>query len=79
MESILPAHGPRLLEVHEVAYQLKCSTETVRRFIREGKLPAVGLSARSWRVELDDLRAFIAARKTNSNGNGHRRDEAEAP
>ena len=64
-------HEPRLLEVHEVAYQLKCSQETVRRLIRDGKLIAVGLTTRAWRVAPMDLQAFIAARKTNGNGNGH--------
>ena len=49
---------PRLLEVHEVAYQLKCSQETVRRFIRDGKLKAKRLGWR-WRIKPADLEAFI--------------------
>ncbi len=65
-----PLHAPRLLEVWEVANQLRCSHEQVRRFIRDGKLTAVGLTSRAWRVDPVDLHAFIAARKTNGNGNG---------
>lgn len=64
-----PLHVP-LLEVHEVAFRLKCSPETVRRLIRDGKLTAIGLTARSWRVDPVDLRAFELARKTNGNGHG---------
>jgi excisionase family DNA binding protein len=49
---------PRLLEVHEVAYHMKCSQETVRRFIRDGKLPAIRLGTH-WRIEQSDLKTFI--------------------
>jgi excisionase family DNA binding protein len=51
-------HQPRLLEVHEVAYQLRCSQETVRRLIRSGKLPAARLGSH-FRVKQSDLDAFI--------------------
>jgi excisionase family DNA binding protein len=57
-----PLHLPRLLEVHEVAYQLKCSQETVRRLFRSGKLTGVRLG-NQWRVDPDDLHAFIEAQK----------------
>lgn len=69
-----PLPVPSLLEVHEVSRVLKCSPETVRRFIREGELVAVGLTERAWRVDPLDLKAFIDTRKTttNGNGNGHR-------
>jgi excisionase family DNA binding protein len=67
-------HPPRLLEVHEVAYQLKCSQETVRRFIRDRKLIAVRLGTQ-YRVDPLDLQAFIESQKvahpTNGNGNGN--------
>lgn len=54
-----PSLPPRLLEVYEVAYLMKCSQEHVRRQIREGKLVARRLGTRSWRIDLEDLRAFI--------------------
>jgi excisionase family DNA binding protein len=54
---------PRLLEVHEVAFQLRCSQETVRRLIREGTLVAVRLTDRSLRVDPHDLQAFIQTHK----------------
>lgn len=78
MDPSLPVPAPRLLEVYEVAFQLKCSPETVRRLIRAGALIAVGLTMRSYRIEPDDLRAFIAARKKRGgHWVGHRpRDEA---
>lgn len=54
---------PRLLEVHEVAYQLKSSQEFVRRLIRQGRLPAIRLSSH-WRVDARDLEAYIDACRT---------------
>lgn len=65
------SHPPlqRLLEVHEVAYYLKCSQETVRRLIREGKLTAIRLGTQ-WRVDPSDLKAFMDAHR-KANGNGH--------
>jgi excisionase family DNA binding protein len=71
----LPPHPPRLLEVHEVAYQLRCSQETVLRRIRSGELIAIRFGARSWRVDPHDLKAFIDARrgaKRDENGDGTR-------
>jgi excisionase family DNA binding protein len=61
---------PRLLEVHEVAYQLKSSHEFVRRLIRDHKLVAVQLGSRAWRVRPADLEAFIEGRR-RLNGNEH--------
>jgi len=60
-----PPH-PRLLEVHEVAYQLKCSQETVLRLIRHRKLAAIRFGSRSWRVDPADLKAFIDAQRVTS-------------
>jgi excisionase family DNA binding protein len=54
---------PRLLEVHEVAYYLKCSQESVRRLIREGKLPAYRPFGRSLRLKLQDVDALLEARR----------------
>ena len=56
-----PLHHLRTVEVYEVAFLLKCSHETVRRYIRQGKLPAIMLGDRSLRVRLVDLEAFMEA------------------
>jgi excisionase family DNA binding protein len=59
---LLPPPVPRLLEVHEVAYALRVSQETVRRLIRTGKLTAVRIGSQ-WRVDPRDLQAFIDQRR----------------
>jgi len=65
-----PLPGPRLLEVHEVAYLLKCSQETVRRLIREQTLAATRPFGRSLRVDPQDLHAFLTARRVGNGGRG---------
>jgi len=60
-----PSPPRRLLEVHEVAYVLKCSQETVRRLIRNEELPASRPFGRSLRVKAQDLDALIDARRVN--------------
>jgi excisionase family DNA binding protein len=65
MMSVAPHAGTLpngLMAVSEVAQVLKVTTETVRRYIREGKLPAtkvrtVGLRTQ-WGVSRADLEAF---------------------
>jgi excisionase family DNA binding protein len=65
------AHPDRLLEVHEVAYKLRCSHETVLRRIRAKQLHAIRFGGH-WRIDPLDLKAFIDANRTsNGNGNGH--------
>ena len=63
MLDALHPHLPRLLEVHEVAYLLRCSQETVRRRIREHKLKAVRIGKQAYRVKPADLEAFIEAQR----------------
>lgn len=65
-----PPPVPRVLEVHEVAYSLKCSQETVRRLIREQKLIAFRLGAH-WRVDADELKAFIVRQRATGGQNGN--------
>lgn len=55
--------SPALLTVSDVAERLSVSTDTVRRYLRSGELPAVRLT-RDWRVEPAALEAFVAARTT---------------
>ena len=59
----LDPHPPvKVLEVHEVAYLLKCSQETVRRLIRDAKLVAFRVGAH-WRVDADELKAFTVRQR----------------
>jgi excisionase family DNA binding protein len=60
----VPPLGPRLWEVHEVAYHLKASPEAVHRLIRNLELPAIRWGKRSWRVDPADVKAFVDARRT---------------
>jgi len=52
----------RLLTVNEAAKILRLNSETVARYIREGKISAVKFG-RVWRVEEKDLEEFIRERK----------------
>jgi len=48
----------------EIAKMLSIHVATVRRWIREGKLPAI-LLGKSYRVTKQDLRQFLEDRRTN--------------
>jgi len=48
----------------EIAKMLSIHVATVRRWIREGKLPAI-LLGKSYRVAKEDLRRFLEERRTN--------------
>ena len=51
------------LTVKDVAALLKVSEETVRRWVREGELPALALGKKAgFRIRPADLEVFIAAR-----------------
>jgi excisionase family DNA binding protein len=51
------------LTVKDVAALLKVSEETVRRWVREGELPALALGRKAgFRIRPADLEVFIAAR-----------------
>ena len=52
----------KLLTVKEVADILRFKPLRIREFIENKELPAVQIG-RSWRIEEDDLNAFIASRK----------------
>jgi excisionase family DNA binding protein len=55
---------PRMLTVEEVARRLATSEETIRRWLRSGRLRGVRLGATraGWRVSEEDLAAFLRAR-----------------
>jgi excisionase family DNA binding protein len=48
-----------LLTVDEAASRLKMHPVTIRRLLREGKLPGRKVGAREWRISAAVLRAFI--------------------
>ena len=51
------------LTVKDVAAYLRVTEETVRRWVREGELPALALGRKAgFRIREADLQAFIAAR-----------------
>jgi excisionase family DNA binding protein len=54
----------RLLTARAVAERLSVSPETVLRWARRGRLPAVYLSSRAIRFREDDLDAWLAERAT---------------
>jgi excisionase family DNA binding protein len=56
--------GEELLTLHQVAEELQLHIETIREWVREGKLPAIKLSKREYRVARSDLDTFLADRKT---------------
>jgi excisionase family DNA binding protein len=58
----------RLLTARLVADRLGVSVETVLRWARRGRLPAVYLSSRAIRFREDDLETWLAERATPQRG-----------
>jgi excisionase family DNA binding protein len=58
----------RLLTAREVAERLGLSTETVLRWVRQGKLPALRLPSGTIRFQQNDLDGWLAERATPSRG-----------
>lgn len=55
----------RLLTVAEVAEYFRVEPESVRRWLREGKILGINLGrGPGWRIRLGDLEAFIFERHT---------------
>jgi excisionase family DNA binding protein len=52
----------RLLTVKQVAQQVQASEETVRRWLRDGKLKGIQLAGRrlGWRIKESELRRFLS-------------------
>jgi excisionase family DNA binding protein len=72
----------RLLTVAEVAKYFRVDPESVRRWLREGKLLGINLGrAPGWRIRVGDLQTFVKERHTRpgevpseSDENGDRDD-----
>jgi len=55
----------RLLTVVEVADYFRVEPESVRRWLRDGKLLGINLGrGPGWRIRVGDLESFIAERRT---------------
>ena len=54
-----------LLTIEQVAEKLQLHPDTIRRYIRERKLPGVRISATVVRVKQSDLDKFIQERYTD--------------
>jgi excisionase family DNA binding protein len=48
-----------VLSVDEAAVWLKMDAVTVRRLLREGRLPGRKIDARHWRISADALKAYV--------------------
>lgn len=61
----MEAPEDRLLTVVEVAEYFRVEPESVRRWLREGKLVGINLGrGPGWRIRMGDLEAFIDQRHT---------------
>jgi excisionase family DNA binding protein len=54
-----------LLTIEQVAEKLQLHPDTIRRYIRERKLPSVRISATVVRIKQSDLDKFIQERYTD--------------
>ena len=54
-----------LLTVAQTARYLQFSEKTIRRLIKDGRLPASKIGNRTWRIRTSDIDEYIQA---NSNG-----------
>ncbi len=54
-----------LLTVAEVAAMLRLNEQTVRKWLREGRLPGISLGSRQagWRVRRSDVEQFLDERR----------------
>ena len=54
-----------LMTVPEVAAMLRLNDQTVRKWLRDGRLPGIYLGSRTagWRVRRSDVTAFLAERQ----------------
>ncbi len=65
LEALEPTSGQRFYTSEEVAKLLQIDPESVRRYVRSGKLRAVRLGGKFIRIDKEDLDKFIEQLKTN--------------
>ena len=63
----------RFLTVSEAAERLRLNPETIRRWLRDGRMSGVWLGSdkAGWRISERDLDAFIVERTTQRKGSRH--------
>jgi len=59
------AEKQSFLTPQEVSGLLRVSTQTVRRWIKEGRLPAYKVG-RAWRIKEDDLNRWLDGQRTTT-------------
>ena len=52
----------KLLTLKEVSERLRLHINTIREYVKEGRIPGIKFE-RAWRVEEKDLEEFLRARK----------------
>jgi excisionase family DNA binding protein len=57
----MPTKEIRLLTLAEVAATFRCDPETVRRWVKSRKLPAVSTPGGGYRVRSDDIEKILGA------------------
>jgi excisionase family DNA binding protein len=67
-ESMRELDADRFLTVEEVAERLNLSTETIRRWLRSGRLRGIRIGARraGWRIREHDLAAYLHDQMTKT-------------
>jgi len=71
MSDLFNQDTPSMLRVGEVAALLQVSGNTVTRWIRQGRLPAVRVG-RCWRIPRNDMVRWLDARSTTGAYDGCR-------
>jgi len=56
------AMSEQLLTVEEVAQRIRRTTYTVRKYLRDGVIPAIKLEDGTWLVKASDVTAYIEKR-----------------
>lgn len=72
----------KLLRVDQLADKWSVSTDTVKRHIKSGKLPAINMGTGSradYRIAPDDADAFINRRKVNAIKYSVKRNRGQLP
>lgn len=67
-----------LLTTHEVAVLLKMKEATIRRWIRNGELPALHIG-REWRIAVIQLEEFLKVRSTGMPPEPKRQPDVDQP